>query len=68
VCNAHRASMIVHELLECYNVLKEEHDKEDPRNVQVPKTEGEHTIAWIELEFVAYTMQIKTKKVNIGTK
>jgi hypothetical protein len=33
--------MIVHELLECYNVAKEEQDEEDPRNVQVPETEGE---------------------------
>jgi hypothetical protein len=41
ICSAHRAKMIVHELLECYNVVKEEHDEEDPRNVQVPKTEGE---------------------------
>jgi hypothetical protein len=31
VCSAHRAKMIVHELLECYNVAKEEHDEEDPR-------------------------------------
>jgi hypothetical protein len=41
VCSAHRANIIVHELLECYNVAKEEHDEEDPRNVQVPETEGE---------------------------
>jgi hypothetical protein len=33
LCNAHRANMIVHELLECYNVAKKEHDEEDPRNV-----------------------------------
>jgi hypothetical protein len=40
VCSAHRAKMIVHELLEFYNVSKEENDEEDPRNVQVPETEG----------------------------
>jgi hypothetical protein len=41
VCSAHRANINVHELLECYNVAKEEHDEEDPRNVQVPETKGE---------------------------
>jgi hypothetical protein len=44
MCTGHRASMIVHELLECYNVAKEEHDEEDPRNVQVTKTKGEHVV------------------------
>lgn len=44
VCSAHRAKMIVHELLEYFNVAKEEYDKEDPRNVQVPETEGERAI------------------------
>jgi hypothetical protein len=33
--------MIFHELLECYNIPKEEHDEEDPNNVKVPRTEGE---------------------------
>jgi hypothetical protein len=27
VCDAHGVSMTVHELLECYNVSKEEHDE-----------------------------------------
>jgi hypothetical protein len=36
VCSAHRASMTVHELLECYNVAKQEPDEDDPRNIQVP--------------------------------
>jgi hypothetical protein len=41
ICDAHGASMIVHELFECYNVAKEEHDEEDLRNFQVPETKGE---------------------------
>jgi hypothetical protein len=41
VCNAHRASMTIHELLECYNVSKEEQDEEDTGNVHVPEIEGE---------------------------
>lgn len=55
VCSTHRAAMIVHELLECYNVSKEEHDEEDPRNVQVPETEGERTVEGLELESATYT-------------
>jgi hypothetical protein len=66
VCSAHRANMIVHELLECYNVSKEEYDEEDPRNVQVSETEGEWVVEGPELESVAYTQPIKTWKVNIG--
>jgi hypothetical protein len=41
VCSVHRALMIVHELLECYNVVKEEQEEKYLRNVQVPETEGE---------------------------
>jgi hypothetical protein len=41
VCTVHRDSMTIHELLECYNVAKEEKDEVDPRNVQVTKTEEE---------------------------
>jgi hypothetical protein len=52
MCNAHRASMIVHELLECYNVAKEEHDEEYPRNLQVPETKGERVVEGIELELL----------------
>jgi len=33
--------MSVHELLEFYNVSKEEKDEEHPRNVQVLEIEGE---------------------------
>jgi hypothetical protein len=44
ICSAHKSYMVVHELLECYNVVKEEQDKEDPRNIQVPETKGEHIV------------------------
>ena len=54
-CSAHRDSMIVHELLDCYNVTKEEHDEEDPTKVKVPKTEGECVVEGPKLEFVVYT-------------
>jgi hypothetical protein len=68
MCSAHRSSMIVHEYLECYNVTREEQDEEDPRNIQVPKTEGEHIVEGSELEYVVYAQPLKTRKVNIGTK
>jgi hypothetical protein len=67
MCSA-QASMIVHELLECYNVAKEEQDEEDPRNIQVPETEGEHAVEGPELESIVYAQPLKTRKVNIGTK
>jgi hypothetical protein len=60
MCSAHRASMIVHELLECYNVAKEEQDEEDPRNIQVPETEGERAVEGPELESVVYAQPLKT--------
>jgi hypothetical protein len=41
VCSTHNASMMVHKLLECYNVTQEDQDDEDPCNIQVPETEGE---------------------------
>jgi hypothetical protein len=41
VCSAHRANINIHELLDCYNVAKEEQDEDNPINVQVPEIEGE---------------------------
>jgi hypothetical protein len=42
MCNAHRSSMTLHELLKCYNVAKEYQEEDDLRNIQIPETEGEH--------------------------
>jgi hypothetical protein len=67
ICNAHRASMTIHELLECYNVTKEENDEEDPMNVQVTETEGEHMVEVPKLKSIAYAQPIKTHEINIGT-
>jgi hypothetical protein len=66
VCSAHGASMFFHELTECYNVAKEEHDEEDTRNIQI--TEGERTVEGLDLEYDVYAHPLKTWKVNIGTK
>ena len=67
VYDAHRFIMIFHGLLECYKVAKQEHDEEDPKDVQVRETEGEHTVEGMELESVVYTQPIKKQKVSIGT-
>jgi hypothetical protein len=66
VCNVHRALMISHELLECYNVSKEEKDEEDLENVQLLETEGERAVKGPYLESSTYTRPIKTHKINIG--
>jgi hypothetical protein len=58
MCSAHKANMVVHELLECYNVSKEEYDEEYPRNVKVSKTKGEWEVEGLDLESVAYTQPI----------
>jgi hypothetical protein len=34
----HRANIMVHELLECYNIAKEENHEEDARNVNIGMT------------------------------
>ena len=68
MCSAHRYFVIVHEILECYNFAKEYRDEEDPRNIQIPKTEGKCTVEGPELEFVVYAQPLRTRKVNIGTK
>jgi hypothetical protein len=66
LCSAHKATMTIHELLECYDVAKEEYDEEDPRNVQIPETEGELVVEGPEIESATYRQPIKTWKLNIG--
>jgi len=68
MCSAHKDSMTIHELLECYNVAKEEQDEVDPRNIQVLKIEGECAVEGPNLEFVAYAQPLKIREVNIGIK
>jgi hypothetical protein len=67
LCGAHKAKMTVQKLLECYNVTKEEYEDEDPKNVQIPETEGTRAVEGPKFASVAYTQPIKMKKVNIGT-
>jgi hypothetical protein len=45
--------------LECYNVAREDQEEEDPRNVKVPKTEGEHAIEGPKLEYFVYVKPLR---------
>jgi hypothetical protein len=68
VCSVHRSSVIVREVLECYNVVGEDQEDEDPRNLQIPETEGERAVEGPKLESVVYAKPLRMCKVNIGTK
>ena len=51
--------------LECYNLTVDE--EEDPRNINIPKSEGSHEVESSKLEVPEITKDVKLKKVNIGT-
>ena len=56
------------EALECYNFASEtEKADEDPRNTNIPGSEGTRDVEGPQLEIPAITEPIKIKKVNIGT-
>jgi hypothetical protein len=48
----HRSTVTVEEVLHCYNVVEEDQEDEDPRNVQIPETEGERAVEGPELELL----------------
>jgi hypothetical protein len=50
---------------ECYNFTIEEDD--DPRDINIPESEGSHAIAGPTLDYLEITEKLKIKKVNIGT-
>jgi hypothetical protein len=68
LCSAPRSSTTVQEVLECYNIVGEDQEDEDLRNLQVPKTEGEHIVEGPEIEYLEYAKLLKMHKVNIGMK
>jgi hypothetical protein len=49
-------------------LLREDQEDEDPRNLQILKTEGERVVEGPKLESVEYAKPLRTCKVNIGTK
>lgn len=53
-------------LLECYNVTIEE-GKDDPRNINIPESEGYHEVEEPKVEILDIVEPLKTKQVNIGT-
>ena len=52
-------------MMECYNFAAKE--DEDPRNVNIPVSEGSCEIQGPTLEIPEITRKVKIKKVNIGT-
>lgn len=52
--------------LECYNVAAKE-ENEDPRNIDIPKTEGQCEVQGPQIKNPDITASVKTKQVNIGT-
>jgi hypothetical protein len=71
--SAHRESITNHGLLECYNITEDNKDEEyqeeeDPRNVKVPKTEGECIVVGPELKANTYANPLRVCKANIGMK
>ena len=50
---------------ECYNFTIDEDD--DPRNINIPESEGSHAVVGPTLECPQITEKLKIKKVNIGT-
>ena len=56
------------EALECYNLAGEGEEDENPRNVNIPESEGTHDVQGPELKVPDVVKLVKIKKVNIGTK
>ena len=52
--------------MECYNLVEEGEEDENPRNINIPESEGTFDVQGPELKIPA--KPIKIKKVNIGTK
>jgi hypothetical protein len=49
--------------LHCYNVVEEDQEEdEDPRNVKIPETEGEHAVEGPQLESVVYAKPLRMHK------
>ena len=51
--------------MECYNLAIDEED--DPRNINIPKSEGHCEVHGPVVELPEVTHPLKTRKVNIGS-
>ncbi len=51
--------------VECYNLAIDEED--DPRNINIPESEGHCEVHGPEIELPKVTQPLKTRKVNIGS-
>jgi hypothetical protein len=50
LCSAPRSYEVAQDILECYNIVGEDQEYEDQKNLQVPETKGECEIEGLELE------------------
>ena len=53
--------------LECYNLTEEGEEDEDPRNINIPMSEGTRDVQGLELKVPDVAKPAKIKKINIGT-
>jgi hypothetical protein len=53
--------------LECYNLTEEGEEDENPRNVNIPESEGTCDVQGPELKVPDVAKPVKIKKVNIGS-
>ena len=51
--------------MECHNLTADE--EEEPRNVNIPESEGYHEVQGMKLEIPKIAEKVKIKKINIGT-
>jgi len=49
-CSTQKDSMTTHKLLECYRIIEDDKEEEDPRNIHVSKIEGDHDVVGPTLE------------------
>jgi len=59
-------SQQLRQALECYNV-KAEGDEDDPRDVNIPESEGSREVCGPEIEDPEFATPLKMKQVNIRT-
>ena len=60
------------DVLECYNFAakpdnEDKDEDEDPRNTNIPESEGTRNVGGPQLDIPAITEPIKIKNINIGT-
>ena len=66
VTNFHQCSTTIHHWMEYYNVIGEP-DDDDPLDINLPESEGMHTVDGFVIYSDQFLSLLKIKKVNIGS-